>query len=322
MNNMTTSKKSFDFRMSKKVAELTQVVHMLFTRNHEKEIETEALKDAYEDEIDAVIKDAKSKIADLEKQLSNLKCMTTTNDNAWKETERIKSSLKDKENLWSKRITALELELKNEKLECQKVRDLLIEAQKDIESLRESQNLHATNKIDETEIVMREIEALKAQNRKLQKELESLPSLEVHTQLQKTFERTSKELSEMKTTFLNSEKTKQQLTVRNKLLEEQVKELKKEISRKSERQTALNGQDGDNTISRSSVIVSTVNFFFFNKNMKVLHEHKKYTARAAQLYWFYAVGGVPPVLAAGLPLPMSWLRGYLPVLAGGNPCPR
>lgn len=166
---MASSKKSFDFRMSKKVAELTQVVHMLFTRNHEKEIETEALKDAYEDEIDAVIKDAKTKITDLEKQLSDLKSLTTTNDNAWKETERIKSTLKDKENEWSKRITTLELELKNEKLECQKVRDLLIEAQKDIERLRESQNLDATNKINETETVMREIETLKAQSRKLQK---------------------------------------------------------------------------------------------------------------------------------------------------------
>ena len=260
-HSMATSKKSFDFRMSKKVAELTQVVHMLFTRNHEKEIETEALKDAYEDEIDAVIKGAKTKIADLEKQLSDLKSLTTTSDNAWKETERIKSTLKEKENEWSKQITTLELELKNEKLEYQKVRDLLIEAQKDIERLRESQNLNATNKINETEIVMREIENLKAQNRKLQKELESSPSLEVYTKLQKTLERTSNELSEMKTTFLNSEKTREQLTVRNKLLEEQVRELKKEIGRKSERQTAFNGQDGVNTISRSSVVVSIVTIF-------------------------------------------------------------
>ena len=30
--------KSLEFRMAKKVAELTQVVHMLFTRNHEKEV--------------------------------------------------------------------------------------------------------------------------------------------------------------------------------------------------------------------------------------------------------------------------------------------
>ena len=34
----TSGKNGFDFRMSKKVAELTQVVHMLFTRNHEKEV--------------------------------------------------------------------------------------------------------------------------------------------------------------------------------------------------------------------------------------------------------------------------------------------
>ena len=273
---MASSKKSFDFRMSKKVAELTQVVHMLFTRNHEKEIETEALKDAYEDEIDTVIKDAKTKITDLEKQLSDLKSLTTTNDNAWKETERIKSTLKDKENEWSKRITTLELELKNEKLECQKVRDLLIEAQKDIERLRESQNLDATNKINETEMVMREIETLKAQNKKLQKELESAPSLEVYTNLQKTLERTSNELSEMKTTFLNSEKTREQLTVRNKLLEEQVRELKKEIGRKNERQTAFNGQDGVNTISRSSVIVSIVTVFL---KIKIMEKYSNYRIR-------------------------------------------
>ena len=48
------AKKTFDFRMSKKVAELTQVVHMLFTRNHEKEVEIEAMKDAYEYEIQLV----------------------------------------------------------------------------------------------------------------------------------------------------------------------------------------------------------------------------------------------------------------------------
>jgi hypothetical protein len=36
-----SAKKTFEFRMSKKVAELTQVVHMLFTRNHEKEVEIE-----------------------------------------------------------------------------------------------------------------------------------------------------------------------------------------------------------------------------------------------------------------------------------------
>lgn len=32
------ARKGFEFKMSKKVAELTQVVHMLFTRNHEREV--------------------------------------------------------------------------------------------------------------------------------------------------------------------------------------------------------------------------------------------------------------------------------------------
>ena len=80
----------------------------------------------------------------------------------------------------------------------------------------------------------------------------------------------------MKTTFLNSEKTREQLTVRNKLLEEQVRELKKEIGRKNERQTAFNGQDGVNTISRSSVIVSIVTVFL---KIKIMEKYSNYRIR-------------------------------------------
>ncbi|KAL3866083.1 hypothetical protein ACJMK2_043421 [Sinanodonta woodiana] len=65
-------KKTFEFRMSKKVAELTQVVHMLFTRNHEKEVEIEALKEAYEHEISLIMDDAKRKISLLENKVSEL----------------------------------------------------------------------------------------------------------------------------------------------------------------------------------------------------------------------------------------------------------
>lgn len=56
-------RKTFEFRMCKKVAELTQVVHMLFTRNHEKEMEMEALKAAYEEEIERVLKDARKRLS-------------------------------------------------------------------------------------------------------------------------------------------------------------------------------------------------------------------------------------------------------------------
>ena len=59
--------------MCKKVAELTQVVHMLFTRNHEKEVEIDALKKSYEHEIDLVLKDARGKIDKLEKCVADLR---------------------------------------------------------------------------------------------------------------------------------------------------------------------------------------------------------------------------------------------------------
>ena len=65
------TKKSFELRMSKKVAELTQVVHMLFMKHHEKELELEALKDAYEYEIDLVIADAKGQLDELTRELED-----------------------------------------------------------------------------------------------------------------------------------------------------------------------------------------------------------------------------------------------------------
>ncbi|XP_072167100.1 uncharacterized protein [Diadema setosum] len=67
------NKKSFEYKMSKKVAELTQVVHMLFSRNHEREVELEATKEAYEQEVSNVVADAKKRIEGLEQCLANEK---------------------------------------------------------------------------------------------------------------------------------------------------------------------------------------------------------------------------------------------------------
>jgi len=46
-----------------------QVVHILFVKNHEKEVQMAALVDAYEHEVDLVIADARSRLTDLENQL-------------------------------------------------------------------------------------------------------------------------------------------------------------------------------------------------------------------------------------------------------------
>ncbi|XP_054756615.2 protein FAM184B-like [Lytechinus pictus] len=72
------NKKSFEHKMSKKVAELTQVVHMLFSRNHEREVELESTKEAYEQEISNVIADAKKRIEALEQDFAGAKRKTQT----------------------------------------------------------------------------------------------------------------------------------------------------------------------------------------------------------------------------------------------------
>lgn len=73
------NKKSFEYKMSKKVSELTQVVHMLFSRNHEREVELESTKEAYEQEILNVIADAKKRIEALEHDLAEAKRKAQTN---------------------------------------------------------------------------------------------------------------------------------------------------------------------------------------------------------------------------------------------------
>lgn len=130
-----THKNSFEFRMSKKVAELAQVVHLLFTRNHEKEIEMEALKQSYEYEIEFVIDDAKNRINKLETTIAEL------NKRACVDVENLKKEhehqLASKENDWRQKMSVSEKSLDEEKRECQKLRDMLLNAQRDIETLRQ-----------------------------------------------------------------------------------------------------------------------------------------------------------------------------------------
>ncbi|XP_071846096.1 uncharacterized protein [Apostichopus japonicus] len=80
----TTIKRSFDYKMCKKVAELTQVVHMLFTKSHEKDLELDLTRKAYEEEITNVVKDGESRIKKMElslaeqKRRNDIKCSQIT----------------------------------------------------------------------------------------------------------------------------------------------------------------------------------------------------------------------------------------------------
>ena len=82
-------------KLSRKIAELTMVIHLLFTRNHERELEMEAVKTAYEHEIAVVLEEAKGKISWLEGQLDELEKYRVLLDLKNTENEKDKQMIKD-----------------------------------------------------------------------------------------------------------------------------------------------------------------------------------------------------------------------------------
>ena len=169
------AKRTLEFRMSKKVAELTQVVHMLFTRNHEKEVEIDALKDAYEHEITLVIEDARDKITKLENKVVELDRKLERERNRQSEVikEVVAQETTGKEDEWRRKLVASEKALNDEKLETQHLRDLLINAQKDIEKLRQKVEEQLHSKSDEIQRRETELANLRKQNADLERTLKN-----------------------------------------------------------------------------------------------------------------------------------------------------
>jgi chromosome segregation ATPase len=90
-------------KLSKKIAELSSVVQLLFTRNHEKDLELSATKQACEDEIRRVTQEGKSKLNWLEKQLDDLERFRTLLEMKTDECERTKATV---ETLHEKQLQA------------------------------------------------------------------------------------------------------------------------------------------------------------------------------------------------------------------------
>lgn len=229
-------KRTLEFRMSKKVAELTQVVHMLFTRNHEKEVEIDALKEAYEHEITVVIEDARSRMVKLENKVIDLERKLEREKN--KQTEIIKEVVaqetSDKEDEWRRKLVAAEKALNDEKFETQNLRDLLINAQKDIEKLRQKVEDQLNSKTDE--IQRREIELanLRKQVTDLERSMQTkqLRANETIKNLEKNNEKLEKECLEMQMLLDETHKVKEGLISRVKQLESEIRSLRKDFQKK------------------------------------------------------------------------------------------
>lgn len=230
------AKKTFDFRMSKKVAELTQVVHMLFTRNHEKEVEIELLKEAYEYEIQVVQEDAYAKITRLEDRNADLQKQLEMEKRASK--ERVKSAVQQetegKDSEWRKRLEIAEKLLEEEKAETQNLRDLLINAQQDLEKLRQGVAEQLRLKNEEIQQRDKELDRL----RKMVQELETTNQesekhyKELLKDLEKSNQKLEKEIKQLQEMLEATHRMKVQLESKTQKLEIDLKNLRRDFNRK------------------------------------------------------------------------------------------
>lgn len=270
-------RKNYDFRMSKKVAELTQVVHMLFTRNHEKEVEIEAIKDAYEFEISLVMEDAEGRIASLDQKRLDLEALLDKERLAGK--ERVKLAIleqaNEKEEAWRQMIEVLEKQLSEEKSDSQNLRDLLINAQKDIEKLREGVAEQLKIKNEEIQSKNRELERL----RKLLADLEKTSSdkevqyQEAIRELERTNEKLERELAQLQALLEETHRNKVQLEAKNVKLETDLKNLKKDFGRKVAEVVAIQQRQQNqqqNMIPPRSATNFTVSIYCFMMTMYYL----------------------------------------------------
>ncbi|XP_078367655.1 uncharacterized protein LOC144651576 [Oculina patagonica] len=147
-------------KLSRKIAELTMVIHLLFTRNHEREFEVEALKTAYEHEISVVLEEAKGKISWLEGQLDELEKYRVLLDLKNTESEKNNQQIADLQNKEAELKTLLEQK-----------DQLLTVAQKQIVELKESLMDKLKSGDEQVAILSVELENVKKENSELKDKL-------------------------------------------------------------------------------------------------------------------------------------------------------
>ena len=149
-------------KLSRKIAELTMVIHLLFTRNHERELEMEAVKTAYEHEIGVVLEEAKGKISWLEGQLDELEKYRVLLDLKNTETEKDKQMIKD-------------LQKKEEELNARlEHKDQLITvAEKQIVELKDQLMAKLQVGDEQVALLSTELETVKKENSNLKEKLKA-----------------------------------------------------------------------------------------------------------------------------------------------------
>ena len=240
------------FLLIPQVAELTQVVHMLFTRNHEKEVELEALKEAYEHEIELILKDARSKVEKAEGRAKDAQLEKRAGEERLK--AEVQRAASERDGVWQQKVAELEKAIREEKRESQNSRDLLIKAQQDIQRLRTGQNDDSVRLTRDLNDKSKEVDRLKSLVKNLENNLnEKQQKLSAMSGFEKAHETMRKDLEHYKDTMKNNEKIKEQLLARNKSLETEIKLVKRELNKKSQEKPPSTAQSA---VSSSGGLVS------------------------------------------------------------------
>ena len=239
------TRKSFDFKMSKKVAELTQVVHMLFVKNHEREVELEAVRAAYEEELSNVIADARTKLEKLRLSLAEEQRRGNVARKA------LEQSLEEKENGFSQRLAASdvrvkELERNNEFMKEQVGRLQRIADANEKEDRREEELSEFQRQLDRAHAELQEKEAELARYREMvgrqtnQQEGNNATVGQLRNQMELMKSDLTLQITDLKSELVDTINGKERLLQKNKNLELDLRSLRKELD--SRRQADLNTQ--------------------------------------------------------------------------------
>ncbi|PAA69119.1 hypothetical protein BOX15_Mlig018287g1 [Macrostomum lignano] len=232
--NLNEPRLSFEYRVSKKIAELTQVVHMLFKRQHERECELAAVRSAYESELELTRKDAAERL-EAQELLARDREETA---------KRLDDDLAKRRREFDEQRTKLERKLADRDAQLARLREsrdqmkkMLEEAGREIDSMRSSVTLELSEKGERSRLVEEENAGLREKLAKLSYKLAERERVadELSKELdsaKKRAQKWNKECSELQAYAEEQAKAAEALRLKNKQIENELRTMKRDANRR------------------------------------------------------------------------------------------
>ncbi|XP_067931243.1 protein FAM184A-like [Watersipora subatra] len=226
------ARKGFEHKMSKKVAELTQVVHMLFIRNHEREVEIQMTKDLYRKEFQRIEKSYQEKVATLEGKLKSLTDKSDESEEAVK--KKFSQSLLELESQWMKKYDVKDSECTTERTLNKALKEKLAKCEQEFSELHSSMSNSSTLLDTKLSVKEHEIDKLRKRisttDKKLAEERQKVD--EITNNLERSLTEKDEEIQSLRKTLDEAQTNEIALARKCQSVEKELKTLKKELARK------------------------------------------------------------------------------------------